>query len=522
MHASIRALDPLSAVDVEQLIALERAVQEEALGGSFPMSAEQRRASLEDTPYRRVRTWVALAEPMDGAEAIVGSASLYFALQENQDAASMSLEVHPAFRDQGIATALVEEAVMPAFRESGRSLLEAWADIPAEGEVDDAELPANRLATRMGISRRNVGVCRALDLPIDPAHLDALQAEADEHLGGYRIELWDDGVPAEHLLSYGRLLTQLDLDEPDEDIEHEAPVYDEERLRHAAERLERLGIERILAVAIAPDGTVAGNSEIHMRAGASLAFQENTLVMPDHRGHRLGLAMKIATHRVLAERAPRVRSLVTFNSHVNPWMIGINERLGYRVRQRELGLQGRPGEDERVVIAEEIVDAPAAEIFELIADPARQIAWDGNDNLAESAPGHRVRGAGESFLTTLTKGAVRENHVVRFIEGRSIAWQPSEQGGRPFGQLWRWDLEPLEDGRTRVTHTYDWTGLRDPRRLSRARGMTEDNLRASILRLKALAEAEAGTVADAASDAGSTSGGGFSPDGGSASDGGAV
>ena len=48
-------------------------------------------------------------------------------------------------------------------------------------------------------------------------------------------------------------------------------------------------------------------------------------------------------------------------------------------------------EAERMVSATRVIAASAARIFELIADPARQPSWDGNDNLASSAPGQRVR-----------------------------------------------------------------------------------------------------------------------------------
>ncbi|MFA4841203.1 MAG: polyketide cyclase, partial [Agrococcus sp.] len=79
----------------------------------------------------------------------------------------------------------------------------------------------------------------------------------------------------------------------------------------------------------------------------------------------------------------------------------------------------------RVVQASRFVAAPADIIFEQIADPARQPAWDGNDNLADAAEGQRVRAVGDVFSMTLTgDGAVRENHVVEFEEGRRIAWKP--------------------------------------------------------------------------------------------------
>ena len=85
----------------------------------------------------------------------------------------------------------------------------------------------------------------------------------------------------------------------------------------------------------------------------------------------------------------------------------------------------------RVVSASREVAAGADLIFELIADPAQQPRWDGNDNLAEAAPGQRIRSVGEVFIMTTTKGNVRENHVVEFGESRRIAWRPAEPGQEP-------------------------------------------------------------------------------------------
>src|SRR5262245_4995946 len=145
-------------------------------------------------------------------------------------------------------------------------------------------------------------------------------------------------------------------------------------------------------------------------------------------------------------------------------------------------------EQTRVVSTTREVSAGAAQIFELIADPALQPRWDGNDNLAEAATGQRVRRAGDVFLMTLTSGVVRENHVVEFDEGRLIAWTPAEPGRRPPGHLWRWELELAGASRTRATCTYDWTLLTDETRLPRARATTADRLLASLDRLAALAE----------------------------------
>jgi uncharacterized protein YndB with AHSA1/START domain len=144
----------------------------------------------------------------------------------------------------------------------------------------------------------------------------------------------------------------------------------------------------------------------------------------------------------------------------------------------------------RFASASREIAADAPRIFELIADPARQPRWDGNDNLAEADRGQRVRALGDVFIMKLTRGGVRENHVVDFVEGRRIAWKPAEPGQEPPGHLWLWELEPIDSSHTLVTHTYDWTELRDVERFPRARATTADTLQASLERLAAQAERE--------------------------------
>ncbi len=155
---------------------------------------------------------------------------------------------------------------------------------------------------------------------------------------------------------------------------------------------------------------------------------------------------------------------------------------------------------DRIVSASREIAAHPDVIFELIADPAQQPRWDGNDNLTEAAPGQRVRAVGDVFRMLIYTGDHRENHIVEFEEGRRIAWLPSEEGKQPPGHLWRWEIEPVGDGpagesaatgelvRSKVTHTYDWTNLTEEKRLVRARATTADKLAASIDRLAALSE----------------------------------
>lgn len=146
----------------------------------------------------------------------------------------------------------------------------------------------------------------------------------------------------------------------------------------------------------------------------------------------------------------------------------------------------------KVTSAERVVRAEPAVVFELIADPANHPRWDGNDNLAEAVDVARVTGTGQAFVIRTTTGTLRENHVAEFAEGGLIAWLPSDPGGEPFGQLWRWEVEPGDEpGTSLVRHTYDWTGLPAdsvPMRIERARKTTSEWLMNSIDRLADLAE----------------------------------
>ncbi|WP_282852748.1 hypothetical protein [Gulosibacter sediminis] len=170
-----------------------------------------------------------------------------------------------------------------------------------------------------------------------------LQAEVDARSAGYSTLIWANRVPDEYLEQYGKLLTQLELDEPDEDVVGEIADYTPERIREVEARSRASGYFNIIAVSQAPDGSLAAHSEVEVRTepGDDLAFQRNTLVFEAHLGHRLGLGLKLATHRTIAEQFPAMRRIATWNSHVNPWMIEVNERMGYRPRYREVIYQTR-------------------------------------------------------------------------------------------------------------------------------------------------------------------------------------
>ena len=59
-------------------------------------------------------------------------------------------------------------------------------------------------------------------------------------------------------------------------------------------------------------------------------LQWNTLVHPDHRGHRLGLAMKVANLDALQQEYPQAVLAHTWNAKVNAPMLAVNTTMGFR------------------------------------------------------------------------------------------------------------------------------------------------------------------------------------------------
>jgi uncharacterized protein YndB with AHSA1/START domain len=106
-----------------------------------------------------------------------------------------------------------------------------------------------------------------------------------------------------------------------------------------------------------------------------------------------------------------------------------------------------------------IIDAPASEIFALLADPSQHPRIDGTGSVRAVQPGGPQRlTLGATFGMDMQIGAPYKivNTVVEFEPDRLIAWRHFN------GHRWRWRLQPLADGHTRVTETFDWSTARIP------------------------------------------------------------
>lgn len=112
------------------------------------------------------------------------------------------------------------------------------------------------------------------------------------------------------------------------------------------------------------------------------------------------------------------------------------------------------GATTRVVSASRRIPAPAEAIFDVLAHPDRHREIDGSGTVRGASPASPRLAPGATFSMAMRMFGVNytmTNHVVEFEEGRRIAW-------RHFGRhIWRYVLEPADDGSTLVTESFDWS-----------------------------------------------------------------
>ena len=328
--------DPL---EMEQLMDISRACSEHITGAFAALTAEQLRRAMSSSDVHQAYAFVAEVEMLEGGTHVAATGSLFLPLKENLNDVFVDGEVHPALRGRGIGRLLWDHLVEGA-RRTGRTRITCFSTDRAGAPIEQS--PGSHLAESAGLTKVSQADIRVLALPVADTTLDALAAQSMPHAAGYELRTIIGALPEELLVPWGQMLRQLEIDDPDEDYESEIPDYTPERIRAGERRLAERGYERIAVVALDADGNAAGNTfaDVHIGEGSTLGIQQNTLVMPGHRGHRLGLAMKVLLHRALTEHAPHLTRVQTWNSHINDHMGRINEQLGYEKAGVERCFQG--------------------------------------------------------------------------------------------------------------------------------------------------------------------------------------
>ena len=310
---------------------------------------EETLAGLRHQEYETKLRFVALdAAPADGPPdpaRVLGYGLLDLPTQDNTHLGWTVVLVRPEHRGRGVGRAL-EARVLAAAREHGRTVLTTSIDQAQEPEPGPGTLapstgtgrvrtgdPSVAFALRRGWTLEQVARRSVLDVPVDPALL-AAHADAAAGAAGpaYRLVQWDGRCPDAWVDQFAYLQHRMSTDTPVGGLDVREDAWDAARVRTAEQTYRERGMTyRCTAAEHVPSGTLVAYTALVSRPDTdAFVHQDDTLVLREHRGRRLGMLVKTANLARLAEVQPAARRVATWNAEENAHMLAINVALGFR------------------------------------------------------------------------------------------------------------------------------------------------------------------------------------------------
>ena len=344
----------MSAFTVEEL-PLPRDLVDDPAAADFIASVEVRNAVEEHgygtpdvrvAPERLLASWSDPHSPhrLFGVRAdgrLVARGMYEHLLDDEGGACWVDVRVLPDYRGRGIGTLLADhlEALARAAGRSHAIVYIVSPDGPGErlhpptgsGSLP-AENPEVRFLRKRGYSLEQVVRASRLPLPLDAAELDHRLADARRRTGdAYRMRSWSGVTPEPFRDDMAALLTRMSTDAPQGALDEPEDVWTAERVAEHEERSTADGTVLLTTVVEhVADGRLVGFTQLGVPAEASApADQLDTLVLREHRGHALGMLLKLENLAVLQASHPGRPSVTTWNADENRHMLAVNEALGF-------------------------------------------------------------------------------------------------------------------------------------------------------------------------------------------------
>lgn len=265
---------------------------------------------------------------LDGT--IVGCAT-YEYLVADADSCWSRVNVLAAHRGHGIGSALAAQVEALARADGRRKIVTFFPSPDAPGDRIEAptgfgSVPADnpevQFALRHGYRLEQVERGSRLSLPVSVT----VEPPAD-----YRLHYWINNTPPEWLDQMALLNTRMSTDAPTAGLEEPEDVVTVERLLEQEAGIARNPRSYLnAAVEHVPTGVLAGFTTMSVPAEPERSVnQYSTLVLKEHRGHRLGMLLKVANLDHLQRVRPGHPSIVTFNAEENRYMLDVNEKIGF-------------------------------------------------------------------------------------------------------------------------------------------------------------------------------------------------
>jgi GNAT superfamily N-acetyltransferase len=318
----LQPVSPDNPAQVAALVEIHNAAQRvddpEAFDWLPEMAADELRYGWDMEPVEQF-----LYVP-EGADEPVAALAIDLPKRDNLHLFWLEITVHPDHRRQGHGTAIMNEALRMA-EQAGRHTL--WVDTVMD---DDG---ARKFVERFGFGYASHDARRRQWLAeVDQDKVTQLLGEAEAAAADYQVEHIVPPVPDETLQQMVEVTAAIN-DAPMGTLTFEDEVFDLGRLRDIETARERKGNRSYRVVARhRQTNEVGGHTQVVISPHRpQVGLQADTSVSRAHRGHRLGLLLKIDMMRWLAETEPQLEVLETWNNADNRFMIGVNELLGYRL-----------------------------------------------------------------------------------------------------------------------------------------------------------------------------------------------
>ncbi len=196
------------------------------------------------------------------------------------------------------------------------------------------DIPADRAARfylNSGFTLEQIERKSELDLRTSHGTVDQLLAAAEEASTGYRIVQWTLPTPRERADQYAWMKSRMSTDAPSAGLDQNEESWDAERVaRHDARYVDANQVVLVTAAEHIESGRLVAFNELVIGQDRTVAtWQEDTLVLVEHRGHKLGQLVKCAgliSWRSIAPDSPKV---ITYNAEENRPMLDINEAIGF-------------------------------------------------------------------------------------------------------------------------------------------------------------------------------------------------
>ena len=307
---------------------------ESAARHAYDISVAAARARTPDFPSYSFATFLGgIRRPYAGraAERVVaylagapaGFAELTLPHYDNLDNGTVEIFVHPDRRRRGVGRRLHGWAV-ERMQDLGRKRITGETVQTTEGDA---------FAAAMGAAPVLLETRSRLDVTAGAQDgWDAMLAEAWTRADGYRFVRWTGMPPDGCIDDVAYLDGRLISDAPTGDLEWEPEKVDADRIRRSEQRMIDLGFDRIhggiehVATGRLVAWTVlAGHPDVPEHL-----WQNITLVDPPHRGHRLGMVVKLENLAHAREHRPALAAIDTWNASSNEHMLAINVAMGFR------------------------------------------------------------------------------------------------------------------------------------------------------------------------------------------------